>query len=110
MNIMRAAYNFSQLIKYNLPNNIVYFNDTYNKLYIFKLSCKRLYKNRVIFNYLPLIKSILILIFSVSFKVFQVFNDTCIYSFKSGIFKQSYFLLYLKFKKRNSTWLSLLYK
>lgn len=40
MNIMRAAYNFSQLIKYNLPNNIVYFNDTYNKLYIFKLSCK----------------------------------------------------------------------
>lgn len=82
---------------------------TYDKLFIFKHFSKCLYKKNYIFDYLFFIKFIVNYIIIVGLTMAEIFDDFSRYAFKSGIFKQSYFSLYIRFKKRNANWYHLLY-
>jgi hypothetical protein len=61
------------------------------------------------FDYLFFLKIVVNYILTVCLIVVEMFEDFSRYVFKSGILKQSYFSLYIKFKKRNSNWYHLLY-
>lgn len=82
---------------------------TYDKIFIFKNFSKRLFKKEYIFDYLFFCKIIINYIIIICLVVSEIFEDFSRYAFKSGILKQSYFSLYIKFKKRNSNWYHLLY-
>ena len=81
----------------------------YGRLFVFKNFSKRLYKKAVFFDYLYILKFINNIIIFLCLTLVEIFTDFTRYSFKSGIFKQSYFSLYIRFKKRNSNWYHLLY-
>jgi len=81
----------------------------YSKLFIFKNFSKRIFQKEYIFDYIFIIKYIVDFIINISLLLSDLFDDCYKYSFKSGIFKQSYFLLFIRYKKRNSNWYSLLY-
>lgn len=74
----------------------------YSKLFIFKNFGKRILQKKYIFDYIFIVKYIVDFIINISFLLFNLFDDCFKYSFKSGIFKQSYFLLFIRYKKRNS--------
>lgn len=83
-------------------------NATYDKIFIFKNFSKRLYKKSYIFDYLFFLKLVVNYIIVISLTVSEIFEDFSRYAFKSGILKQSYFSLYIRFKKRNANWYHLL--
>lgn len=82
---------------------------TYDKIFIFKNFSKRLLKKKYIFDYVYILKIIANFVILVCLVTLEMFEDISRYAFKSGILKQSYFSLYIRFKKRNSNWYHLLY-
>ena len=82
---------------------------TNSQLYIFKNFSKRIYLKKNLFDYLYTIKYIINLIILSCLRIIDIFNDFFKFSFRSGIFKQSYFYMYIRFKKRNASWYNLIY-
>ena len=74
----------------------------YSKLFIFKDFSKRIFQKEYIFDHIFIVKYITDIIINISLLLSDLFDDCYKYSFKSGIFKQSYFLLFIRYKKRNS--------
>lgn len=91
---------------YDEVENDVYLENlleiNYENLFIFKDFSKRIFNKDYIFDYIFIIKSIVNYILYISVLLSDLFDDCYRYAFRSGIFKQSYFLLFIRYKKRNS--------
>lgn len=87
----------------------IFYITPFNKLFIFKNFVKRVYRKKYLFDYLFFFKYLITAIISINLLILNLFNDYSKYSFKIGIFKQSYFSLFIRFKKRYANWYSLLY-
>lgn len=108
MNLVRTIW--TTFLSFSFVKNFyVSQGATYEKIFIIKNFSTRLYKKNYIFDYLFILKFIINFIMLISLTTAELFEDFSRYAFKSGIFKQSYFSLYIRFKKRNSSWYHLLY-
>ena len=87
----------------------IFYSISFNKLFIFKNFIKRIYRKKYLFDYLFFFKYIVTAIININLLILNLFDDYFKYSFKVGIFKQSYFSLFIRFKKRYANWYSLLY-
>ena len=73
-----------------------------SSLYIFKIFYQILIQNTYIYKYFLIVHPIMNLVLNLILFILNIFSDLSYFIWTSGIFKQTYFSLYMRFKKRNS--------